>query len=51
MENADAKFDLYFLAFDVPKSVSHGAARSDRQGKPLSPSCTPTAYFDVSDAT
>ena len=30
--NPDAKFDLYFLAYDSPKSVSPGAHRSDRQG-------------------
>lgn len=32
VENPDAKFDLYFLAYDSLKSVSHGVARSDRQG-------------------
>ena len=30
--NPDAKFDLYFLAYDSTKSVSSGAHRSDRQG-------------------
>ncbi|KAL8872431.1 MAG: hypothetical protein Q9174_001940 [Haloplaca sp. 1 TL-2023] len=28
----EAKFDLYFLAYDSPSSVSHGAHWSDRQG-------------------
>jgi len=32
MENPDAKFDLYFLAYDGTKAVSHGAHRSDREG-------------------
>lgn len=32
MENPDAKFDLYFLAYDSPKAVSHGAHWTDRQG-------------------
>lgn len=32
MENPDAKFDLYFMAYDDPKSVSHGKHWSDREG-------------------
>ncbi|KAJ7264483.1 lactoylglutathione lyase-like protein [Mycena haematopus] len=32
LENADAKFDLYFLAYDSPSAVSHGKHRSDREG-------------------
>ncbi|KAI9790134.1 MAG: Lactoylglutathione lyase [Piccolia ochrophora] len=32
LENPDAKFDLYFLAFDSPKATSHGNKRSDREG-------------------
>ncbi|KAF2205373.1 lactoylglutathione lyase [Delitschia confertaspora ATCC 74209] len=28
----DAKFDLYFLAFDSPKAVSHGNHWTDREG-------------------
>ncbi|CCG81769.1 Lactoylglutathione lyase [Taphrina deformans PYCC 5710] len=31
-ENADAKFDLYFLAFDSPSALHSGKARSDREG-------------------
>ncbi|KAF8202743.1 Glyoxalase/Bleomycin resistance protein/Dihydroxybiphenyl dioxygenase [Mycena galopus ATCC 62051] len=31
-ENPDAKFDLYFLAYDSPSAVSHGKHRSDREG-------------------
>lgn len=30
--NPDAKFDLYFLAYDSPKAVSHGAHWTDREG-------------------
>lgn len=58
MENPDAKFDLYFMAYDDPKSVSHGKHWSDREGLielthnygTLDPSCfatprlTPTRY-------
>lgn len=32
MENPDAKFDLYFMAYDDPKSVSHAKHWSDREG-------------------
>jgi lactoylglutathione lyase len=32
LENPDAKFDLYFLAYDSPKAVSHGAHWTDREG-------------------
>lgn len=32
VENSDAKFDLYFMAYDSPKAVSHGADTSNRQG-------------------
>ena len=32
IENPDAKFDLYFLAYDTPKSLSHGQHWTDRQG-------------------
>ncbi|KAG9823549.1 lactoylglutathione lyase-like protein, partial [Aureobasidium melanogenum] len=32
MENPDAKFDLYFMAYDDDKSVSHGKHWSDREG-------------------
>ncbi|KAJ7116902.1 lactoylglutathione lyase-like protein [Mycena epipterygia] len=32
LENPDAKFDLYFLAYDSPGAVSHGKHRSDREG-------------------
>jgi lactoylglutathione lyase len=32
IENPDAKFDLYFLAYDSPGAVSHGAHWTDRQG-------------------
>jgi len=32
MKNPDAKFDLYFLAFDSPGAVSQGVDRSDREG-------------------
>ena len=31
-ENPDAKFDLYFLAYDSPQAVNHGAHWTDRQG-------------------
>lgn len=31
-EMKDAKFDLYFLAFDAPDSPQAGRARSDREG-------------------
>src|ERR1700760_3235576 len=30
--NPDAKFDLYFLAYDSPKSASPGNVWSDREG-------------------
>jgi lactoylglutathione lyase len=32
MPNPDAKFDLYFLAFDSPKAASHGKHFFDREG-------------------
>lgn len=32
MENPDAKFDLYFLAYDSPRAPGHGAHWTDRQG-------------------
>ncbi|OCK80926.1 lactoylglutathione lyase [Lepidopterella palustris CBS 459.81] len=32
MEFPEAKFDLYFMAFDSPKAVSHGNHWSDREG-------------------
>ncbi|THZ46547.1 lactoylglutathione lyase-like protein [Aureobasidium pullulans] len=32
LENPDAKFDLYFLGYDDPKSVSHGKHWTDREG-------------------
>lgn len=32
IQNADAKFDLYFLAYDHPKSVSAGNHWTDREG-------------------
>lgn len=32
IENPDAKFDLYFLAYDSPKAVSHGNHWTDREG-------------------
>lgn len=32
LENPDAKFDLYFLAFDGPKAVSSGNHWTDREG-------------------
>jgi len=32
IENPDAKFDLYFLAYDTPKAVSHGNHWTDREG-------------------
>jgi lactoylglutathione lyase len=32
LENPDAKFDLYFLAYDSPKAVSHGNHWTDREG-------------------
>jgi lactoylglutathione lyase len=32
LPNPDAKFDLYFLAFDSPKAASHGKHFFDREG-------------------
>lgn len=32
IDNPDAKFCLYFLAFDGPNSVSHGKHWTDREG-------------------
>lgn len=32
LPNPDAKFDLYFLAYDSPKAVSHGNVWTDREG-------------------
>jgi lactoylglutathione lyase len=32
LENPDAKFDLYFLAYDGPKAASHGNHWTDREG-------------------
>ncbi len=32
MENPDAKFDLYFLAYDSPKAISQDAHWTNRQG-------------------
>ncbi|EOD47187.1 putative lactoylglutathione lyase protein [Neofusicoccum parvum UCRNP2] len=32
LENPDAKFDLYFLAYDSPKAASHGNHWTDREG-------------------
>ena len=32
LKNPDAKFDLYFLAYDGPNAVSHGKHWSDREG-------------------
>lgn len=32
LENPDAKFDLYFLAYDSPKAASHGSHWTDREG-------------------
>ena len=32
IENPDAKFDLYFLAYDSPKSLAHGEHWTARQG-------------------
>ena len=32
IENPESRFDLYFLAFDSTKSVSHGQHWTDRQG-------------------
>lgn len=32
LENPDANFDLYFMAYDGPKSVSHGKNWTDREG-------------------
>lgn len=32
IENPDAKFDLYFLAYDSPQAPSHGNHWTDRQG-------------------
>lgn len=31
-EQPEAKFDLYFMAYDSPNSISHGAHQSDREG-------------------
>jgi len=32
IKNPDAKYDLYFLAYDSPKAVSHGHHWTDREG-------------------
>jgi lactoylglutathione lyase len=32
LKNPDAKFDLYFLAYDSPKAVSHGNHWTNREG-------------------
>jgi len=32
LKNPDAKFDLYFLAYDSPSAVSHGNVWTDREG-------------------
>jgi len=32
LEHPDAKFDLYFLAYDSPSAVSHGKHWTDREG-------------------
>ncbi|KAK7538890.1 lactoylglutathione lyase-like protein [Phyllosticta citricarpa] len=32
IRNPDAKFDLYFLAYDSPKAASHGKHWTDREG-------------------
>jgi len=32
LENPEAKFDLYFLAYDSPKAVAHGRGLWDREG-------------------
>ncbi|KAF2802500.1 glyoxylase I [Mytilinidion resinicola] len=32
IENKDARFDLYFLAYDTPKAVNHGNHWTDREG-------------------
>lgn len=32
IEQPEAKFDLYFLAYDAPGAPSHGKERSDREG-------------------
>ena|ERR1700761_3599689 len=32
IKDPDAKFDLYFLAYDSPKAVSHGNSWTDREG-------------------
>lgn len=32
IKNPNAKFDLYFLAYDSPKAVSHGNHWTDREG-------------------
>ncbi|KAF2735871.1 glyoxylase I [Polyplosphaeria fusca] len=32
IQNPDANFDLYFLAYDSPKAVSHGNHWTDREG-------------------
>lgn len=32
LEFPDAKFDLYFLAYDSPNALSHGSAVWDREG-------------------
>ena len=32
IENPDANFDLYFLAYDTPNAIDHGAEWTNRQG-------------------
>ena len=32
LKNPDSKFDLYFLAYDTPKAVSHGKHWTAREG-------------------
>lgn len=32
IQQPEAKFDLYFLGYDSPKSLSHGNVFSDRSG-------------------
>lgn len=32
LPNPDNKFDLYFLGYDSPKSLSHGATWTAREG-------------------
>ena len=32
IEQPEAKFDLYFLAYDSPKALSHGETLTNRQG-------------------